>query len=67
MEIKILEKGLGYAPIQNKIYEPECRRDFEDFARRVRVNWYFRNEPTYSFIHLVNAHLSHLSLHGNHL
>ena len=28
MEIKILEKGLDYAPIQNKINEPELRRDF---------------------------------------
>ena len=39
MEIKILEKGLDYAPIQNKINEPELRR----------LNWYFRNEPTPSF------------------
>ena len=33
MEIKILEKGLDYAPIQIKINKPELRRDFEDFAR----------------------------------
>ena len=33
MEIKILKKGLDYVPIQNKINEPELRRDFEDFAR----------------------------------
>ena len=49
MEIKILEKGLDYAPIQNKINEPELRRDFEDFARQVRLKRYFRNEPTFSF------------------
>ena len=49
MEIKILEKGLDYAPIQNKINKPEVRRDFEDFARRMRLKWYFRNEPTSSF------------------
>ena len=36
-------------PIQNKINEPELRRDFEDFARRMRLKWYFRNEPTPSF------------------
>ena len=33
MEIKILEKGLDYAPIQSKINQPELMRDFEDFAR----------------------------------
>ena len=50
MEIKILEKGLDYTPIQNKINKPEClRRDFKDFARRMRLKWYFRNDPTSSF------------------
>ena len=48
MEIKILERGLDYSPIQNKITEPGLRRDFEDFARRMRLTWYFRNEPTSS-------------------
>ena len=28
-EIKVLEKGLFFAPIQNKINEPELRKDFE--------------------------------------
>ena len=64
MKIKILEKGLDYALIQTKINEPELRRDFEDFARRVRLKWYFRNEP---LLHLVSARLSNLSLHGNYL
>ena len=45
-EIKVVEKGLDYAPIQNKINEPEFRRDFEEFCRRVRLTWHFRNEPT---------------------
>ena len=49
MEIKILEKGLDYVPIQNKINEPELRRDFENFARRMRLKRYFRNEPSSSF------------------
>ena len=30
-EIRILEKGLDYSPIQRKINEPELRRDFNDF------------------------------------
>ena len=49
MEIKILEKGLDKAPIQKKINEPESRRDFENIARRMRLKWYFRSEPTSSF------------------
>ena len=49
VETKILKKGLDYAPIQNKINEPEIRRGFEDFVRRMRLKWYFRNEPTSSF------------------
>ena len=46
IEIKVLEKGLDYAPIQNKINEPELRRDFEEFCRRMRLKWHFRNEST---------------------
>ena len=37
IEIKVLEKGLDYAPIQNKINELELRKDFEDFCRRMRL------------------------------
>ena len=44
--IKILEKGLDYAPIQNKINEPEVKQDFEEFCRKMRLKWHFRNEPT---------------------
>ena len=45
-EIKVLEKGLDFAPIQRKLNEPELRRDFKDFCRRMRLKWYFRDEPT---------------------
>ena len=48
-EIKVLEKRLDYAPIQNKINEPELRRDFENFFRQMRLKWFFHNEPTPSF------------------
>ena len=48
-EIKILEKGLDFAPIQRKINEPELRKDFEEFCRRMRIKWHFRNEPTLDF------------------
>ena len=48
-EIRILEKGLDFAPIQNKINEPESRPDFEEFCHRMRTRWRFRNEPTPEF------------------
>ena len=48
-EIKELEKGLDFAPIQRKINEPELRKDFEEFCRRMRIKWNFRNEPSENF------------------
>ena len=33
IEMKIVEKGLHYAPIQNKINEPELMQDFGEFCR----------------------------------
>ena len=48
-EIKISEKGLDYAPIQNKVTEPELRQDFDEFSRKMRLKWYFRNEATEDF------------------
>ena len=43
-EIKVLEKGLGFSPILSFINEADLQRDFDDFARKMRCNWYFRNE-----------------------
>ena len=48
-EIRVLEKGLDFAPIQSKINEPELRTDFEDFFRRMRIEWHSRNEPSLTF------------------
>ena len=48
-EIKVLEKGLDFTPIQIKINEPEKRRDFKEFCRRMRLKWHFRNEYTPEF------------------
>ena len=48
-EIKVLEKGLDYPPIQNKINEPELRKDFNESCRRMRLKWYFRNDVTPNF------------------
>lgn len=43
---RILAKGLGFVPIQNKTDEPELRRNFKEFCRCICLRWYFRNEPT---------------------
>ena len=48
-EIKILEKGLDYAPIQNKVNELELRQDFDEFSRKMHLKWFFRNEATEDF------------------
>ena len=45
-EIKILEKGLDYAPILNKFNESELRQDFNELSRNMLLKWYFRNEGT---------------------
>ena len=43
-KIKALEKGLDFAPIQKKWNEPELRSDFNEFCRRMRLKWHFRDE-----------------------
>ena len=43
-EIKILEKGLDFAPLQGKINEPELKQDFKGFCRSMRLKWYFWDE-----------------------
>ena len=45
-EIKVLEKGLDFAPIQRKLNESELQRDFKDFCCCMRLKWYFRNESS---------------------
>ena len=41
-EIRVLEKGLDFAPIQKSLNEPELRKDFEEFSRRIQCKWHFR-------------------------
>ena len=62
-EIRILEKGLDISPFQRKVNEPELRKDFEDFCRRMRIKWYFRNEISENFSKYQRFPLSLL---GNH-
>ena len=35
-EIKVLEKGLDFAPIQKTLNEPDLRKDFEEFLHKMR-------------------------------
>ena len=56
-EIRVLEKGLDYAHIQNKINELELSSDLEKFCRRMRLKWYFRNEPTSDFTNVSSLTL----------
>ena len=45
----LTEAEIDYAPIQNKVNEPELRNDFEEFCWRTRLKWYFCNYPTPDF------------------
>ena len=47
-EIYVLEKGLGFSPTQSFINEVDLRRDFNEFSRKMRCKWYFRNETQVS-------------------
>ena len=49
IEIKVLEKGLGFVPTPNIINEEDLRRDFGEFSRKMRCKWYFRDEPYHNF------------------
>ena len=46
-EIKVLDKSLGFSPTPSLINEADLQRDFDDFARKMRCKWYFRNESQY--------------------
>ena len=49
MEIKELEKGIDFSPIQKSLNEPVLRKDFEEFSRRMRCKWHFRNKVFENF------------------
>ena len=48
-QIKILEKSVDYALIQNKVNELEIRQDFDEFSRKMSLKRYFRNEAAEDF------------------
>ena len=49
LEISVLGKGLGFSPTPTSINEADLRRDFAEFARKMRCKWFFRNEITQDF------------------
>ena len=63
MEIEILQKRWHYSPIQKKINEPELRRGFMDFFRRIKLKC---NSEMNQLLHLVSPHPSHLIRYVNH-
>ena len=40
-EIKHLENGLDYVPIEMKINKPEFKKDFSELCQCMRNKWYF--------------------------
>ena len=63
-EINLLGKGLGFCPTPSFIKEADFRRDFNEFSRKMRWKWYFRNKtqsskeiPTFHSKFTWNLHL----------
>ena len=48
-EISVLEKGLGFVPTPNMISKTDLRHNFNEFSRKMRCKWYFRDEPSEEF------------------
>ena len=44
-----MEKGLDFAPIHKSISEPELRKKFEDFSRRMPIRRNFRDQSSEDF------------------
>ena len=42
-EICVLVEGLGFVPTPNMINEADLRQDFNEFSRKMRCKWYFRD------------------------
>ena len=60
---KVLEKVLDFVSFQRKVNESELRKDFEEFCRRMRTEWYFQDEISKHFSEVPAFPLSPL---GNH-
>ena len=56
-EIRVLEKGLGFAPTPSKISGTDLRADFNELARKMRCKWFFRNKPTENVSEATTFHV----------
>ena len=45
-EIRVLQNGVGFAPVPTEINETDLTDDFNEFTRKMRCKWFFRNKPT---------------------
>ena len=43
LEIKVLEKGVGFSPTPSSINEVDLRRDISDFSRIMRCKWFLKH------------------------
>ena len=59
-EIKVLEKGLDFAPIQRKINQPELRQDFAEFCGRMGTKWFSEMNLHHSLVKFLLFFLSPL-------
>ena len=50
VEKRILERDLGFASTPTRINESDLNINFNDFSRKIRCKWYFRNEPSENFL-----------------
>ena len=50
--MNVLGKVLGFMPKPSFNNEASLKRDFEDFARKMRCEWYFQDDTTKSFSQL---------------
>ena len=47
-EISLLSKSLKFVPSANKIDRAKLKRELEEYGRKIRLMWYFRNERSFS-------------------
>ena len=43
-EISLLSKGLKFVPTANKIDRAKLKRELEEYGRKLRLMWHFRND-----------------------
>ena len=58
---------VDFAPVQITVNELQLRKDFEEFCRRMRCKWHFRNDvsETFSEIPAFRSKLSWLPPKGH--